>query len=126
MNTKYWIIVTLIVTGAALYLEHAYFPRVVTVEKQVIKEVTVTTTHQVQHPDGTIVTDSVTSATKKEQIDKFAPIVQPNWVISGGIDMLSSTRVYTLQVQRRVLGPIFVGAQAGTDQRVSINIGVMF
>lgn len=73
--------------------------------------------------DGTKVTvtkikDRSEEATKKEKIIDFR---RPEWLLGGGIDTKGG---YVLSVDRRILGPIFIGAFGSTSGIFGAKIGI--
>lgn len=96
------------------------------VEKEVVKHDVVTVTHEVKRPDGTTETEITTtdktkeSSTKKTEVSSAAA---PNWFLVGSA---TKDNVYGLQVNRRILGPAFVGVGATTDHIYTLNVGVEF
>lgn len=130
MKSTHLLIATLLVTFGTFVITRYYFPRevekVVTVEKEVIKEVTVTRTHQEVSKDGGIVTDTVTTSTKDEQTTKKEVAVKyelSQWLVSVGVN---SEKSYSAQVQYRVLGPVFIGVFGSSDKTIGANIGFQF
>jgi hypothetical protein len=97
--------------------------RTVTVESKqtdkVIKRIKVTT------PDGTTKTE--TTVTDKSVVDKNTQHSetpsQPDWLVSV---MVHSEGSYGAQVQRRILGPIWVGAGGNTRGTAFITLGLSF
>lgn len=127
-------------------IEEKIVEKVVEVEVERIRTV-------IEKPDGTKITvEHDKSKTKeeekksevvvaveeeiKEEIDhsfrKTEPQIRPQWHISAsvGVDMqnllTSSPVVYGAQVERRIVGPVFLGARADSNGVVSAVIGVEF
>lgn len=110
----------------------SYFNPIHTIEEKiVIKDRIKTIVREVitQRPDGTIVTereihrdekkDSV--ATKKESIPS-----SKNWAVSVKYDLFVAIPVYTIEVQRRILGNIYVGVYGRTDNIVGAGVTILF
>lgn len=95
----------------------------------------VTVVKEVDRPDGTkeITTTkddtSVkhdTSVSDKEDI-KAKPA--PNWMVSAGVGFEldnSFGRVYKAEVQRRILGPVFLGVYGTTRSEAGLTVGFEF
>lgn len=106
--------------------------KVVEVEKEVIKRDVVTQIKVITRPDGTkeestTITDKTTEdkSSSKQSESKTAP----NWHVSAGtkasVNNLNELS-YTLNVDRRILGNLFVGASVSTDKQVGLSIGMEF
>lgn len=108
------------------------FPTVNTKEVEVEKQVTVkdvvTVTKFITRPDGT--TESTTTTTDKSKENKQATntkvTLAPDWHVSVAANTnniaLDDLR-YTLQVERRIIGSLFVGANLSTDNTVGLSLG---
>lgn len=120
-------------------------PAKVEIKKEVqIKEVEVTkknvvvVTHEEKRPDGTVVTDTrtvdtSTEASTKNSSSKESTVItnaKPQWKIGGGAGIkyneVNLQPVYTLSAERRILGPIFVGAYGRTDKEVGLSVSIEF
>lgn len=139
MNTKYVIILMIVVAAASAGLTRYYFPQVEFKNTETVKEVVRndvrTIVKEVTRPDGSkeVVTEIVDKSTKKETSTSETLIVKkPQWMFDIGaranLDNVSNrdTFVYDLQVQRRILGPFFLGGKVATDKSVGISIGMEF
>lgn len=128
---------TLITAAIALLiglgLGSQLFPTVKTeqveVEKERIVKDVVTVTKYVTRPDGT--TESTTTTTDKSRETKKATntkvTLAPDWHVSvaANTDNLALDNMrYTLQVQRRIIGSLFVGANLSTDKTVGLSLGI--
>lgn len=111
---------------------HFSTPKTITVETQhdVIHNNIVTVTHTIKENDGTVdVTTTTTDHSQKIETDsKTAVQIQPNWLVSGtyGIDIHTLQPAYGLQVNRRILGPVFIGALLNTRGDVGLSLGFEF
>lgn len=97
-------------------------PQIVT--NEVVKERIVTRTKVVTSPDGTVVseTDSVTDKVSDSKTI-VSNATKPQWNVSvdAGIKMSDElNRIYGVQVQRRLFGPIFAGVRASTDGTIGV------
>lgn len=95
-----------------------------TITNTVTKEHTVT--RIVKYPNGIVVTeiDAITNTNKVKASPKLS-----NWHASIAVvksfDALSTT-VYRLQVEKKIFGPIYVGAVLSTNSDVGLTIGLEF
>jgi hypothetical protein len=104
---------------------------------EVIKTQTVTVEHEhtvtvvVTKPDGTSTSTTTTDKGETAGTKTSTTIdnVKPQWKVSAlaglGLNSPIST-VYGGEVQRRILGPIFVGAWATTNRTGGISLGLEF
>lgn len=85
----------------------------------------------VTRPDGTTEKETVTedkTLSQKETLDQSLVVnKKPNWKASGlaGLD-ISESQFYGVQVERRILGPFFVGAMVTTNKTIGLSIGMEF
>lgn len=109
-----------------------FFPQIKTVEvqKEVIRNDIQTVTHTVKEPDGT--TDITTTTTDHSQVTltdtKKEFNIVPNWHVSAFADanIKLESPEYGLNVQRRILGPIFIGASLSNKGNVGASLGMEF
>lgn len=112
-----------------------YFPKVETKTIETTKEVVHTdirtVTRTITSPNGQTDTTTVTEdhSTKKDSSNKTSVAYkQPNWMVSGSIQ--SNYRLdppaYGVQVQRRILGPFYLGALLTTKHDVGLSLGFEF
>lgn len=96
--------------------------KIVTVVKEVIK------------PDGTKETETTTTdnssktETAKSSLEIIAPMAK-TWFVaaSAGVRLLERAEpVYSLRVDRQIVGPVWVGGYLNTRQEVGLNLGVLF
>lgn len=102
----------------------------------VVQHDTVTVTKQIKKPDGTTETDTVitdkdvdiTNTAIKDTSSETITNVKPQWKLSGqgGYNFSSFNKVYGAEVDRRILGPIFLGAWGNSDRAAGIAISVEF
>lgn len=136
MNTKNVIILMVIVAAVSAGITRYYFPQVEFKNTEVVKEVVRndirTIVKEVVRPDGTkeTVTETTDKSTKKETSTSETIIAaKKQWMFSVGANTNLSNRdimVYDLHVQRRIMGPFFLGAKATTDKSVGVSIGMEF
>jgi hypothetical protein len=131
-NTIIALVVGLLLGGG---LGTFLFPQVKTKEVQVEKEVVVkdivTVTKVITRPDGTkeeLIT--VTDKTKEnKQTTSTKTVAKANWHTSiSAKSKLSPVQVdiYTIQVEKRILGDLFLGAVVSSDKTVGLSIGLEF
>lgn len=107
-------------------------------EIEVTKKNVVVVTHEEKRPDGTVITDTrtvdtSTEATNRNSTSKESTVVtnlKPQWKVGGAAGVkyneVRMEAVYTIGVERRILGPIFVGAYGRTDKEVGLSVSVEF
>lgn len=144
------IVIVAMAVGAALTRQFA--PRTVTktvtqtqtVDHDVIKDHVVTITKEIDRKDGTkeidtevvdnrVNTDvSTTKSTTQTTVSAPAPIPQPQWFLTAGagLDATSLSNltnpVYNGSVNRRILGPIYMGIWGNTRSQVGVQLGLEF
>jgi hypothetical protein len=143
MSTRTYILtVTLtLIVGAAM-------GRYLTPEKVVTKTVTqiqkvdvvhtnvVTITKTIKQPNGTIETDTTTVDKSVDQTNtnttsetsKTVTRDNPQWHVSGDFSSSSSLPyyIYGAKIERRILGPIFLGAFGNANRQFGASIGLEF
>lgn len=74
---------------------------------------------------STITETTIVDRTKKEELHSELVRAAPatNWALYG---MVGVDRSYGLGVQRRILGNIFIGGYADTNQRLGVSLGILF
>lgn len=124
--------ITAIVSAAVTQF---YFPKiqtkVVETTKEVIKNDVQTVTRTVTLPGGG--TESTTTTVDHTQRinseNKTAITIAPkDWLVSGSYSTSIHTLepIYGLQVNRRILGPTYIGALLNTKGEVGLSIGLEF
>lgn len=114
--------------GAALV--YYFLPQIKTVEKEVIRNNVVTVVKEVKRPDGTTETEITTTdkTVKHETSVAVTPPIQPNWRIgaSAVAGVPSLKPIYGLQVERRVLGPVWIGVRVETNAQLGAVLSIEF
>lgn len=135
MNTKIVVILVVAVAAVSAGLTRYYFPQVQYKDVEVVKEVVRTDIHTVtktiERPDGTkeTIIDSTDKTVKHETSSKEVTIAAKNqWMFDVGArtKLTDMVIVYDLEVQRRIIGPFFLGAKVGTDSSVGLSVGMEF
>jgi hypothetical protein len=148
IQLRYQILLVVVVLAGGFGLGKYTQPtKVVTKTETVVKTVTVdhvntvVVTKEVDKPDGTKEIDttttdkSVTDTTTQsdEKTDKVVTNSKAQWRVDGlyGTQIGSTTGlangpVYGVGIERRILGPIWAGAQANSDKRVALTVGFEF
>lgn len=128
-------IIVIVVAILSAVTTRYYFPKVsmqtVEVEKEVVKNNIVTITKTIKGTDGTEETTTTTTdkSTSNSTASKSVTITaSKDWMISAsaGTKFEGLQPIYGLQVQRRILGPIYVGAMASTDKMIGLSVGFEF
>lgn len=124
------VLIAVIVTAG---VSHYYYPltKTIEVEREVIKNNIVTVTHTVKEKDGRvdIITTTTDKSQKIESNTKTKSInLQTNWLVSGlyETDIHALQPTYGLQVNRRILGPVFISAVLNTKGSVGLGLGFEF
>lgn len=139
MSTRNTIILLILVAIASAGLTRYYFPSVQFKNTETIKEVVhndiQTVVKTIERPDGTKeTTETTVDHSTKQETSKSQTIIaaKPQWMFDVGaranLEHISDrdTIVYDLQVQRRVLGPFYVGGKISTDKSVGVSLGMEF
>lgn len=69
------------------------------------------------------------SDTKDSKSETIVSNTKPQWKAAGllGVaDYSLSNRIYGLEIERRILGPIFVGAWGMTNKQLGVSVGLEF
>lgn len=136
MSNRNVAILVLIVAIASAGITRYYFPQLeyknVEVTKEVVRNDIRTIVRTIERPDGTKETteETVDKSIKKETSSKETLIASKNqWMFDIGARAKLSERdniLYDLQVQRRILGPFFLGVRGSTDKSVGVSLGMEF
>ena len=125
MNFKINFTIFLVALALGAFLDRKFTVQQVKTEvKEVVQNHDITVTREVVRPDGTKEVDTtVTDTSKKtEQLSKTDPKPLPNWMVGVGY---TSTHTYEAYINRRIAGPIFLGAKAAPGQ-LGVTISVEF
>lgn len=133
MKGKYGYVVFCFILGLSIGILVPKKPSVKVETRYVEREdtwenVTSTTTVE-EKPDGSKVTKTETRSDKQTarqsaETKKVAP-VKPDWGVSLS-RALTRGQDYSLSIQRRVLGDIYVGAYGSTQGDLGLTISVLF
>lgn len=94
--------------------------------QEVIKDRVVTVTKQVKSPDGTVTTDVVRTENRAQNITvSKSESKQPTWLLTGGMSFTPANRTYSVQIQRQVLGPVYMGIAAERNQTEDRVLGLI-
>ena len=86
----------------------------------------------VTRPDGTTEKETITedkTKTEKETLESSLTVnKKPDWKVSGlsGLDLSNKSQFYGVQVDRRIIGPVFVGVTATTNKTIGLSVGMEF
>ena len=127
------VIVLLIVFAAGfLSAKRTVKPQIVTVEKQVVvqHDNIITHTVTVKAPNGQITTDTTTTdkSVTDTHTQETTKTADKQWLVAGfaGYDFKNKNEVYGGEVQKKLVGPVAIGAWAMTNGSIGISIGVEF
>ena len=141
IQIKYVVIVCLVTAAVSASITRYYFPQVTVQTKTVEADHSVThndvktVTHEVKKPDGEVDTDITTidstvhtdTDTKTAQVVQLAP--EKNWYVGATASITGvnfANPAYGVQVNRRILGPIFLGGTVNTKGEFGISLGMEF
>lgn len=127
LGTGYYVMPSKIVTKTNTVTQTQdvihYKVNTVTVTKELPtgeKDTTTTTTN------NTVVNDKTTTDTKSSTVTTYA---KPQWKVSAMAGLGSNNLalpIYGAEVQKRLLGPIFVGAWGNSNKEGGISLGLEF
>lgn len=97
------------------------------------KNHTITVIKKVTKPDGTVeedttrTEDQVKKETEKKMAEVSTPAYSPTWLISAGAAVgLDMVPYYSLNVNRQILGPVWLGAYVTTHKEFGASVGILF
>lgn len=131
-NTIIALIVGLLLGGGlGTFLFPQTKEKIVEVEKEVVVKDVVTVTKVITRPDGT--KEELVTVTDKTKENKTATstktVAKSTWHASIGakskIDRLQID-IYTVQVEKRIIGDLFLGVTGSTDKTVGLTVGLEF
>lgn len=127
MNTQKYVVLLAILLSASggYYLGRATAQPETKIVTEQQKDKIITIVRTVKSPDGTVTRDRTTTEDRmvERNLVEILPLPKPNWNVSAGYTL---DHRYTLQVQRRILGPVFLGVNADTAGRVGATVGFEF
>lgn len=137
MTAKEILILCLVVSGVSVASTRYLFPQIrvktVEVEKDVVHNDIQTVVKTVTLPSGEVdsTTTTVDHSQKIETDSKTSQIatIPPNWLVNGFVSTDSLNIVnpaYGIQVNRRILGPVFIGSLLSSKGQAGLTIGLEF
>lgn len=136
MSTRNTIVLLIIVAVASAGITRFYFPAIefknTETTKEVIRNDVRTIIKEVTRPDGTkeTVTETTDKSVKKESSTSETIIAaKPQWMFGVGARIKPSDSqvvMYDLELQRRILGPFFLGGKLSTDKSVGVSVSMEF
>lgn len=143
MNTRLYVLIALLLIVIGYALGYYTLPqKVVTQTVTEVKTVTViqhdvqTVTKEIIKPDGTKEIDTVTTdksvdtSKSEEKIDKtkIVEIGKPQWKANVQFSPKETkyAYVYGVQIERRILGPVFLGVFGNMDRTLGVSVGLEF
>lgn len=111
------------------------FPKIeektVEIEKEKIVKDVVTVTKIITKPDGTKEEVTVVTDKSKEskEIKNTKIVSKPDWHVSASAKTKSiqmNDLVYSVQVERRILGDIYLGVVGSSDKSAGLSVGFEF
>ena len=127
MNLKRTLVLCLISAGIGGYLVKQYLPTETIKTEVQEKEKIVTIIKKIVAPDGTTTEETTKTEDRVTDTDVVAVLAPPppNWHISAQY-MPDAIPAYGVQIERRILGPVFVGVGANTRKELNISVGFEF
>jgi len=119
------IVVAIVAAGSTRY-------KTVETTRDVVHNDVQTIVKTIKLPTGEVDTTTTTTdhSVKVDTDNKTAVQLQvaKNWLVSGvySISIHTLEPSYGLQVNRRILGPIFIGANANTKGEIGLSLGMEF
>lgn len=136
MSSRNTLVLVLVVAAISAAVTRFYFPQIEFKNTETVKEVVRNDIkiieRVIERPDGTkeIIKETTDKSTKKETSTSETIIAaKKQWLIAVGANTKLSSRdliVYDLHVQRRILGPFYLGAKVATDKSVGVSLGMEF
>ena len=135
MTNKQVALLCIVVAVTSAGVTHFYFPQIQTktveTTRDVVRTDIQTVVHTVQAPNGQIdTTTTIIDHTQKVETSSKTEvkILPKDWLVSGyaGSSIHLEPIVYGAQVQRRILGPLFLGVQGNTKGEVGLTLGMEF
>ncbi len=121
-----------IIVGIGIGAALVYFglePKTITKTRIVERQVIITEIDEVitERPDGTKITERHTyrEEDKKRQARTESKPARKEWGLGVSRD-LSISGVYSIDVQRRILGDFYIQGSVGTDSRVTMGVMYLF
>jgi hypothetical protein len=128
----YTLVIAALAASATKYMWPTVQTQVKVEEKEVIKKDVRTVIKERTRPDGTTEKETVIVDNSKESSTKTfeQKIMKKNdWFVAGGVEARNlqfNDPIYRVEVNRRVLGDIFVGVSANTDRSLGVQVGFSF
>lgn len=129
----YTVVVVALAVGATKRLWPTIDTKLTIQEKEVVKKDIQTVIKEVVRPDGTKETVTTIVDKSKESSSKTLEQIitkKNDWFVAAGIEAGSLSEIanpiYRLEVNRRVLGDIYVGVSATTNKSVGLQVGFSF
>ncbi len=130
MNLKLQLVLVAIIGALAFYVGSTYGSKTEVVEREVTKYQVVTQIKEVVKPDGTKVTDTIITDTGKTVKDSVITIAQPLPMNRAAVTVhstdLREPHSYTLTYERRLMGPVWIGASYNTKQVYGLTLAIEF
>ena len=81
-----------------------------------------------ERPDGTKETTITENRSRDEKKKAKQEVIQrrSDWHLAASYSVLGKNAIYTLSVQRRVLGNVFMGVYGRTDNEFGVSLGIEF
>ncbi len=126
---KALVLIVIVSIASGVALEHQLIAIKKETDTSKISNDITTVIKEKKNKDGSIEKDTViVDKSKKEDktviVDAILP---PNWFIGVGVGLDDGiSKVYTATINRRILGPIFLGVWASSQKSAGVSLAVQF
>lgn len=126
---KVLLLIIIVSIGAGIALEKQLIAVNKETDTSTVNNDVVTVIKEKKNKDGTSETDTTITDHSKTEDKKIQVIASepPNWFVQGGVGLDTGlTQIYTLSINRRILGPIFVGVWGSTQKSAGVSVALQF
>jgi hypothetical protein len=135
INWKTLIVYTIVIVILSVIVTKRFWPTIDTQvkveEKEVIKRDVRTIIKEQTKPDGSSTKETIIVDNSKEVSTKKSEQTitkKKDWFVAAGVEATSRSLnpIYRIEVNRRVLGDVYVGVSGRTDGLIGLQIGFSF
>jgi hypothetical protein len=135
INWKTLIVYTIVIVVLSVVVTKRFWPTIDTQvkveEKEIIKHDVRTIIKEQTNPDGSSTKETIIVDNSKEvSAKKFEQTTtkKNDWFVAAGAEATSRSLnpIYRIEVNRRVLGDVYVGVSGRTDGLIGLQIGFSF
>jgi len=102
-------------------------PKIQTKEVQTIKRDVVVVEKKIIQKDGTTIVETITTDKSKTETSKSTKTdSRSNYLITAGANLRGDRTepIYDLSIQKRFIGPVFIGGRMNTLSELSVNLTI--